>query len=56
MNTENIIQGHVEDGKLILALAGTIDSSNASAVEKAMQALYREHPLEAVLLDCDQLK
>ena len=56
MNTENIIQGRVEDGKLILALAGTIDSSNASAVEKAMQALYREHPLEAVLLDCDQLK
>ena len=36
MNTENIIQGRVEDGKLILALAGTIDSSNASAVEKAM--------------------
>lgn len=56
MNTDNMIQGRVEEGKLILTLTGTIDSSNSAAVEAAMQALYREQPCESVVLDCDGLE
>ena len=45
-----------ESGKLIIALTGKIDSSNASALEKELKAICGAHPGKAVELDCDQLE
>ena len=56
MNTENIIQGRVEDGKLIQPWRERLIPPTRPRWKRPLQALYREHPLESVLLDCDQLK
>ena len=50
-----MIQAREENGKLIIALAGTIDSTNAAAVEAQMKALRQAHSCESIELDCDQL-
>ena len=51
-----MIQGREENGKLIIALSGVIDSSNAAAVESKLKELYSEHPCDSVELDCDKLE
>ena len=51
-----MIQGRVENGKLIIVLSGKINSSNASAVENELRELCREHPCDSVELDCDRLE
>ena len=50
-----MIRGRTENGKLIIALSGTIDSSNAPEIEKEMKALYEKDPCDRVELDCDEL-
>ena len=50
-----MIHGRRENGRLIISLAGKIDSSNAPDVEKAINALRREQPADDVELDCDKL-
>ena len=51
-----MIQGRVENGNLIIALSGVIDSSNAAAVESKLKELYSEHPCNSIELDCDKLE
>lgn len=51
-----MVQGREENGKLIIALAGVIDSSNAASVESKLKELYNEHPCDSVELDCDKLE
>ena len=51
-----MIQGREENGKLIIALSGVIDSSNAAAVESKLKELYSEHPCNSIELDCDKLE
>ena len=51
-----MIQGRVENGKLIIVLSGKINSSNATAVENELRELCREHPCDSVELDCDRLE
>ena len=51
-----MVQGKVNDGRLVISLFGEIDSSNASMVQDEIRAVREEHPCDAVELDCDQLK
>ncbi len=51
-----MLQGKAENGKLIIALTGKIDSSNSEDVRADIRALLRAHPCRAVELDCDQLE
>ena len=51
-----MIQGRVENGNLIISIAGVIDSSNAAAVESKLKELYSEHPCDSIELDCDKLE
>ena len=50
-----MVQGREENGKLILAFSGTMDSTNAQEVEAQVQALRQAHPCGSLVLDCDQL-
>lgn len=51
-----MVQCREENGKLIIALTGEIDSSNASQVEDQIREIRKAHPCDAIELDCDQLK
>ena len=51
-----MVQGKTENGKLIIAVSGTIDSSNAKEIDAQIQELRRENPCESIVLDCDELK
>ena len=51
-----MIQGRKENGKLIIALKGKIDSINAADTESQIQALRRENTGGSIELDCDQLE
>ena len=51
-----MVQGREENGKLVIALSGKINSSNATAVENELRELCREHPCDSVELDCDRLE
>ena len=51
-----MVQGREENGKLVIALTGTIDSSNAPEVEKGIRALLEKSAPQAVELDCDGLE
>ncbi len=51
-----MIQGREENGKLIIALTGKIDSSNAGKTEEELHTLWKEHPCTSVELDCDLLE
>ncbi len=51
-----MVQARQEDGKLIVALTGVIDSSNASGVEAEMRALREANPCGRIELDCDRLE
>lgn len=51
-----MIQGREQNGKLIIFLAGVIDSSNAASVEKKLNELYSKHPCDSLELDCDKLE
>ena len=50
-----MIQGRMENGKLIVSLAGVIDSSNAASVESKLKDLYNRNPCNSIELDCDKL-
>ena len=51
-----MLQGKEENGKLIIALTGRIDSSNSEDVRAQIRALRSAHPCTSVELDCDQLE
>ena len=51
-----MIQGREENGKLVITLTGIINSSNSGETERQINALRKEHPCEAIELDCDQLE
>ena len=51
-----MIQGRIENDRLILSLSGIIDSSNAQQVEMEIKDLRNEYPCGSVELDCDLLK
>ena len=51
-----MVQGKMENGKLHIAITGTIDFTNAPAVEEQIQALCAANPCDAVELDCDRLE
>lgn len=50
-----MLKARQEGKKLIISLIGNIDSSNATAVENELRALYDANPCDIVELDCDQL-
>lgn len=51
-----MVQGREENGKLIIALAGEIDSSNAPQVEDQIREIRKAHRYDAIELDCNNLK
>ena len=51
-----MVQGRMENGKLILDLSGEIDSTNAGKVEKQIREIRNEESCDSVELNCDQLK
>ena len=51
-----MIQGREENGKLIIALTGKIDSSNAAETEAELRTIREAHPCESIELDCDGLE
>ena len=51
-----MVQGREENGRLIIALAGKIDSSNARNVQTQIQELCEAHSCGAIELDCDRLE
>ncbi len=51
-----MVQGREENGKLIIALSGEIDSSNAPRVEAQIRDLREAHPCNSIEVDCDGLK
>ena len=51
-----MVQGREENGKLIIALSGEIDSSNAPRVEAQIRELREAHPCNSIEVDCDGLK
>ena len=46
----------MEDGALVIALSGSIDSANAPEVEQTIRNAVTENPAETILLDCDKLE
>ena len=46
----------MEDGALVIALSGSIDSANAPEVEQTIRNAVAENPAETILLDCDKLE
>ena len=50
------MQARREDGRLIIAFDGNIDSSNATSVEAELRRLYDAQPCDSVELDCDRLE
>jgi len=50
------MQARREDGRLIIAFDGNIDSSNATSVEAELRRLYDAQPSDSVELDCDRLE
>ena len=50
-----MIRGREEDGRLVVALAGAIDSASAAETEREIRALVQAHAAAAVVLDCDAL-
>ena len=50
------IEGSVEGGKLIISLAGEINSMNASEVKEKIIQLREAHPVKSIVLDCDRLQ
>ena len=51
-----MVQGKEENGKLIITLTGTIDSSNAPEVDGQIQELRKAYPCGSIELDCDRLE
>lgn len=52
----DIVTWHKEDGALVIALSGKIDSVNAPEIEEMIFRIVRENPCETILLDCDKLE
>lgn len=50
------VGGKIEDGKLIIALEGRIDSLNAFEAEKSIGEWTKRYPDLPVVLDCDRLE
>ena len=50
------VDGTVEGGKLLISLAGEINSMNAPDVKEKIGELLTKHPVKSVVLDCDRLK
>ena len=50
-----MLQCRKENGKLIITLTGTIDSSNSKETESEIQTLRKASPCESVELDCGRL-
>ena len=51
-----MVQGRMENRKLILSLSGEIDSSNAEQIEKQILGIRGGGPCDTVELNCDQLQ
>lgn len=51
-----MVQGRMENRKLILSLSGEIDSSNAEQIEKQILGIRGGEPCDTVELNCDQLQ
>ena len=51
-----MVQGRMENRKLILNLSGEIDSSNAEQIEKQILGIRGGGPCDTVELNCDQLQ
>lgn len=51
-----MVQGRMENRKLILSLSGEIDSSNAEQIEKQILGIRDGGPCDTVELNCDQLQ
>ena len=51
-----MIPAREEDGRLIIPLEGTIDSSNAQELEQEIRTLLQIHAPRAVELDCDGIR
>ena len=50
------VSGKAENGKLIIAMAGRVDSLNASQAENAIGELTGQFPGLPIVLDCDRLE
>ena len=50
-----MVQGREENGRLIISLAGKIDSSNSAELERRIQEIYKAHPCDSIELDCEKL-
>ena len=50
-----MIQCREENGRLVIFLTGTIDSSNAASVEDEIRKCCEQYPQMPLNLDCDQL-
>ena len=51
-----MLQTRQEGNKLIISVAGRIDSSNAPAIEKELNEIFSACPCQSVELDCDKLE
>ena len=51
-----MIRFREDDGKLVVCLIGTIDSSNAASIEDELMNYCGSKPYKALELDCDQLE
>ena len=51
-----MVQGRMENGRLVITLCGEIDSSNASNIEKQICGIRNAYPSDSIELDCDKLK
>ena len=46
----------LENEALVIELAGTVDSANAPEVEREIQNIVKDHPMETVILDFGELQ
>ena len=50
-----MVQGKMEDGKLIISLFGRIDSANAAEYENKIQEVVQANPAQTIVVDCEKL-
>ncbi len=49
------VEGRIENGKLVIALSGKIDSANSQEILDQIEKVRAELPADAIILDFDQL-
>jgi len=45
-----------ENNKLVIAITGQVDSTNAPEMEEKIRAIVAEHPSDSIVLDLDKLE